>query len=401
MHIEYKVRLPDHNFVVGPRHTLIPSVYGVWKIKENNELSYSRNTFIRIRSGKLDSSSTHAHAYDMKEPFHSSNLPERPILVLSTDGWQDEAPRYPKPLATAIYLFKHLKLDVFLHGVNAAELSAFKPVERRMSLLSHNIAGFVLPHENFVSPLDSLRDVELEKKKFFHASQVLPDIWSHTVIDGYKVDCRALPVGKKFPPPEMSPSWAARHVQQSRYALQIVNGQDRNCCQPFMTNWILFFPERFVPFPACHKNENSGLETLEPKDYFQNQKSYKFALLHQSLLAKVKSQVSINYAIVPLDMYCPLLDGKLEKGIYKKCGAYWPSQAAMIRHRKCQRKTTAVVESNSDSSVAGLDSDENDVSEISISDNNCDTEENIEVQFAMPILNIISDVIQSPFTDLY
>ena len=73
----------------------------------------------------------------------------------------------------------------------------------------------------------------------------------------------------------------------------------------------------------------------------------------------------------------------------------------MIRHRKCHCKTTVVVESDSDSSVAGLDSDENDVSEISISDNNFDTEENIEIQFAMPILESISDVIQSPFTDLY
>ena len=161
-----------------------------------------------------------------------------------------------------------------------------------------------------------------------------------------------------------------------------------------------FFPERFVPFPACHKYEESGLEAVEPKDYFQNQKSYKFAPLHQRLLAKVKPQVSINYAIVPFDMYCPSLDGKLEQGICKKCGAYWPSQGAMIRHRKCHRKTTVVVESNSDSSVAGLDSDENDVSEISISDNNFDTEENIEIQFAMPILEIISHVIQSPFTDL-
>ena len=64
-------------------------------------------------------------------------------------------------------------------------------------------------------------------------------------------------------------------------------------------------------------------------------------------------------------------------------------------------KTTVVVESNSDSSVVGLDSDENDVSEISISDNNFDTEENIEIQIAMPISECISDVIQSPFTDLY
>ena len=41
-------------------------------------------------------------------------------------------------------------------------------------------------------------------------------------IDGYKVDCTALPVGKGFTTPEVSLSWAARHVQQSRYALQIV-----------------------------------------------------------------------------------------------------------------------------------------------------------------------------------
>ena len=91
----------------------------------------------------------------------------------------------------------------------------------------------------------------------------------------------------------------------------------------------------------------------------------------------------------------------LRREYSKKCGAYWPSQAAIIRHWKCHRKTTVVVESDSDSSVAGLDSDENDVSEISISDNNFDTEENIEIQFAMPILESISDVIQSPFTDLY
>ena len=79
----------------------------------------------------------------------------------------------------------------------------------------------------------------------------------------------------------------------------------------------------------------------------------------------------------------------------------WCVLAAMIRHRKCRRKTTVVAESDSDSSVVGLDFDENDVSEISISDNNVDTEENIEIQFAMPILESISDMIQSPFTDLY
>ena len=321
MHMEYKVRLPYHNFVVGPRLTSIPSVYGVCEIKENSEFSYSGNTFIRIRSGKHDSSSSHTHAYDMKELFVSGNLPERPILVLSNDGAQDEAPRHTKPLATAIYFFKHLKLDAFYLGVNA--LSAFNLVERKMSPLSHDIAGVILPHENFGSHLDSQGntiDVELEKQIFFHASQVLADIWSHTVIDGYKVDYTALPVRKEFTPVEVSPSWATRHVQQLRYALQIVKCQDRNCCEPFKTNWMSFFPEKFVPLSACHKYEESGLEAVEPKDYFHNQKSYRFAPLHQRLLAKAKPQVSINYAIVPpFHIYCPSLDRKLEKSICKKC----------------------------------------------------------------------------------
>ena len=91
----------------------------------------------------------------------------------------------------------------------------------------------------------------------------------------------------------------------------------------------------------------------------------------------------------------------LRRAYAKNVVRFFPSQAAMIRHRKCHRKTTVVAESDSDSSVAGLDSDENDVSEFSISDNNFDTEENIEIQFAMPILESISDMIQSPFTDLY
>ena len=69
----------------------------------------------------------------------------------------------------------------------------------------------------------------------------------------------------------------------------------------------------------------------------------------------------------------------LRRACAKKCGAHWLSQAAMIRHRKCHRKTTVVLESDSDSSVGCLDSDENDVSKTSISDNNFDTEENIEI----------------------
>ena len=32
MHMEYKVKLMDHDFVVGPQYKLIPSVYGICQV---------------------------------------------------------------------------------------------------------------------------------------------------------------------------------------------------------------------------------------------------------------------------------------------------------------------------------------------------------------------------------
>ena len=54
MPLEYKIRLSDHIFVFATRHKLNPSVYGVCDINLKGEVTYSGDTFIRIRSGKHD-----------------------------------------------------------------------------------------------------------------------------------------------------------------------------------------------------------------------------------------------------------------------------------------------------------------------------------------------------------
>lgn len=41
MHLDYHFRFPDHSFVVGERHTLIPSVYGLCEISSKGALTYS------------------------------------------------------------------------------------------------------------------------------------------------------------------------------------------------------------------------------------------------------------------------------------------------------------------------------------------------------------------------
>ena len=73
VNLEYKVRLPDHNFVVGARHNLISSVCGIW------DIIYSGDTFIRIRSDKHDKSSANTHAYDTHELLKFGKAVLKPI----------------------------------------------------------------------------------------------------------------------------------------------------------------------------------------------------------------------------------------------------------------------------------------------------------------------------------
>ena len=179
MHMEYKVRLPDHNFVVGEGHKLIPSVYGVCEVTPKGDVSYSGDTFIRIRSGKHDGSNAYTHAYDVRQLFTNRKIPTKSILLLESDGASDEAPRYPKPLACAVSLFKLLNLDVYIHATNASGLSAFNPVERRMAPLSHDLTGIILPHDTFGSHLDSQGktvDTDLEIENFMAAGEVLAEV---------------------------------------------------------------------------------------------------------------------------------------------------------------------------------------------------------------------------------
>ena len=289
MHLDYKVRLNDHSFVVGPRHTLIPSVYAVCEERPNGELSYSGNTFIRVRSGKHDSSTAFTHAYDLRELFLKGSIPQKPILLMETDGAQDEAPRFPKPLSTAVSLFKEMKFDALIHVVNAAGLSAFNPVERQMAPLSHDIAGVILSHDHYGNHLSSsgnTTDEELEKRNFLAAAHTLSEVWSNTVIDNHKVDCVAVPIGKEFVPDDPNPSWVANHVQQARYSLQIVKCTNPGCCEPFATNWLDVFPERFLPPPAVYEYTANGLKAVEPSEYLKDKKKFIFADLEKRLIIK-------------------------------------------------------------------------------------------------------------------
>ena len=401
MHLEYKVRLPDHDFVVGNRHKLIPSVYGVCEINDKGDVTYSGDTFIRIRSGKHDKSSATTHSYDMHELFRLQQIPRKPILLIETDGAADEAPRFPTPMASAVSLFKELELDALLHGVNAAGLSAFNPVERRMAPLSHDLAGIVLPHNHYGTHLDSegkTTDIELEKENFFKAAEVLTEVWSKTVIDGHKVHCEPLHAGCEKEPEHVDPDWAATHVQQSRYSLQIVKCFNTDCCPTFATNWAHVFPSRFIPLPAVYEYSPTGMAAVEPRTVFAKPRDYIYAPLKERLIQQLMPREASKYGIAPFDLYCPSMVDKLKKGICRQCGSYWPSQAAMLRHAKCHKRAgrsnqVQVLQENPEQAEVILhDSDSDGEATVTV------VVENDEANAIMPVRNIF-EVLQSPFVE--
>ena len=66
MNMPCRIRLPDHDFAVGNRHLLCPSVVAVNKIDGSGHVGYSGETYIGIRSQKHNNSSTFSHHQDLQ-----------------------------------------------------------------------------------------------------------------------------------------------------------------------------------------------------------------------------------------------------------------------------------------------------------------------------------------------
>jgi len=170
MHVEYRVSLPDHDWVVAAKHKLIPSVYAGITIKRDglgktDAVTYSGPTYIAVRSGKHASSTAYAHGLDfqrlldIKEFDSITRDPNtnmvKPIVVFSVDGGPDENPRYQKVIEIGIHHFVKNNLDALFIMTNAPGRSAFNRAERRMAPLSRELSGLILPHEHYGTHLDS------------------------------------------------------------------------------------------------------------------------------------------------------------------------------------------------------------------------------------------------------
>lgn len=198
------------------------------------------------------------------------------------------------------------RVDVWLHGMNPAGLSAFNSVKRRMTPLSHDLAGIVFPYNHFGNHIDSSgkkTDREIEEKNFQMEPEVLSEVWEKTVIDGHSVNCRAIPADSLYKSTTFELVWVVEHCQQFRYCLQIVKCQDPSCCLSFETNWFTVIPDRFTPLPSIYEHTNNGSAPVELS--FQNLSCpTTFAPLTHCLLVKAIPEEGFYYDVVPFELYC-------------------------------------------------------------------------------------------------
>ncbi|KAG5893520.1 hypothetical protein JTB14_017230 [Gonioctena quinquepunctata] len=232
MHMEYRIKLPDHNWVIAERHKLIPSVYAGIKITSSmlgqpQAVGYSGPTYIAIRSGKLSSSTADTHAQDFEtllelEEFRPLAKTDhglvKPVVIMTVDGGPDENPRYQKVIESAIQHFKRHDLDALFSATNAPGKSAYNRVERRMAPLSRELAGLILPHNHFGSHLDD-RGVTINehsgRSNFEFAGNVLAEVWSSTEIDGYHVTAEYIGAGEQDLLDSPDIKWYSEHVRES------------------------------------------------------------------------------------------------------------------------------------------------------------------------------------------
>lgn len=258
----------------------------------------------------------------------------KPVMIFSVDGGPDENPRYQKTIAFAIEHFKSYDLDALFVATNAPGRSAYNRVERRMAPLSKQLSGLILEHDHFGNHLDSsgrTTDPNLELKNFQYAGELLAQIWSEMVIDGYPVHAEYKNSEEKIRQPlVIDAHWYSTHVRESQYLLQITKCTDVHCCGIVRSDIFSLLVDRFLPppYPLAHTSE--GVISIPPPDNMKE--SLKFASLMVRLALKILPQH--EYLQSPYDLYCPSVAADISGRTCRQCGVYFASKNSLSKHLK-------------------------------------------------------------------
>ncbi|CAB4477164.1 unnamed protein product [Rhizophagus irregularis] len=320
------VTVEDHDFPMGSKMKLIPSVYLIINPADSSDTLRTGQLSIFIRPEYFIGTSSATHMVDLKniisnEKFSATLKKEnevKPILILLVDGGPDENPKHMKNIIQYAHLFRTLDLDYLTIRTHAPGQSAYNPVERSMASLSAKLAGITLPIGEFGSHLNSqgnVVDEELARKNFEYSGKRLCDIWERDDIHGKPVTVEY--INQKKNPFDNEPpilwNWIERHTQMCRYSLDIKKCKDRECCYEYR-----------APDVATLLDENNGFlpSIIKGRDgHFIN------SIYALDYYDKLKIQ--------EYDRYCPSISQELYQRLCCNiCGKYFPTLKYISEHKR-------------------------------------------------------------------
>ncbi|CAF1244319.1 unnamed protein product [Adineta steineri] len=406
MHMDYEISSVEPQATsTMTNHQLKPCVYAASLIDEAGLISCVGPTYVSIRSAKHDRITHETHAIDfdrlvqMKEfeKFARDHLGRvKPIVVINVDNCGSENnTRYPKVLSTAIDKFKKHNLDALIMTTQAPGQALFNVVERRLSPMSHDLAGLIFPHDHFGTHLNDTgvtEHAELEKTNFKMAGDVLAEVWSMNVLDEHPVVAEYInpsplvdeqlkmadstltldsiidrvcaeedeeaPLDQRvsqtrptttIPTTEIKTEydideyWCATHVLQTQYTIQIIRCNNPSCCTPWRSNYIQVFPHRFLPPPVPFNRSSRGVKMAEIESSSAALNS--ISPFYGNLFQRIQFHgIVINRThndLLPFDACCPSLQTSLPVRICSICKQYIPSSIRLRNHYKIHEQQYA------------------------------------------------------------
>lgn len=262
-----------------------------------------------------------------------------------SDGGPDENPRYEKVIAVAVHHFIKRDLDALFICTNAPGRSCFNRVERRMAPLSRDLCGLVLPHDEFGNHLNNQNetiDVELEKKNFAKAGEVLAEVWSQNVIDQHPTVARFVNETESEVTEDLivkDSSWWDTHIEFGQYLLQIVKCDDQNCCKEKRSSLFTILKNGKIPPPLPITNIDGKFKI--PSSHYDKLKVEQFAPLFVNLVLKEEFRVK------SFDAYCPSVQSKIPNRSCNVCDKYFSATKYLSGHAKLHKKEAKAAKSAS------------------------------------------------------
>ncbi|CAF1273702.1 unnamed protein product [Adineta steineri] len=422
LHLDYEISSVEPQLnSIAPPHQLTPCIYAASVIDEAGAISNFGPTYVSLRSAKHDRLTHESHAIDFDHLVQLKEFEKvardhtgrvKPIVIMNYDSsGLDNKTRYLKTLTSAIDKFKKHNLDVLIIVNQAPGQAILNVVERRLSPISHDLAGLILPNDHFGSHLNDnglTEHAELEKENFKLTGNVLAEVWSMNVLDEYPVvaeyinplpiideqlqmadstlaldsvidqvcageedniakQTRSMLTMKIKTEYDIDEYWCATHVLQTQYTIQIIRCNDASCCTPWRSNYIQVFPHRFLPAPAPFNRSSAGVKMAEiasssaainPISPFYGN-LFQRIQFHGIVINRTKND------LLPFDACCPSIQTELPSRICSICKQYIPIAVRLRNHYQIHQQYALDYDKNSKEEIID-DHDLNDPYDIPI-----------------------------------